>query len=524
MVDGIALYFFAVSEDQEYWVGPWRLWERDAAAAHRAADEHGQPTDEHGRLLLYDPQSLFEGTDASWVIVTGPYGQRDAMPPAPRGANLEVSPAGGALEAARVDFARQLWGAFDTDVLIYAGRGPVPRWDGDPESTVQTQRADPGTSAGSPLPRIESIHIRGFRSLRDINATGLSNVVVMIGANGSGKSNFIRFFEMLSWMLRSRRLAEFIEMQGGADDQLYRGNRVTPRLEAEIQLRTARGRNDYQFALSHAAPDRFFFSEERFRFNHDDIDGLADWQSVGSAHGEARIVEAAQSVTPIPGVNSTTAHTIVRLLRGCSAYQFHDTSAGSNIKKTAEVDDNVRLRSDGGNLAAVLYRLEREDVTRFELICRHIGRVLPVFDRFTIEESYGKVLLRWKAKGTDKTFGAHLTSDGSLRFFALVTLLNLPPELLPDVILLDEPELGLHPAAITLIADMIRAVGDQRQVIVATQSPLLVDAFSLDEIVVLELRDGETEFRSLDPEDYREWLGDFTTGELWQKNLLGGRP
>ena len=522
MIDGIALYFFADSEGQEYRVGPWRLWEREAAAAHRATDEHGQPMDEDGRLLPYEPQSLFEGTDATWVIVTGPYGQRGAMPPAPRGGDLEVQPAGSALEAARVDFARQQWAAFDTDVLIYAGRGPMPRWNRDPQPTVETQRADSDTSVGSPLPRIESIHIRGFRSLRDVSATELSNVVVMIGANGSGKSNFIRFFEMLSWMLRSRRLAEFIQMQGGADDQLYRGNRVTPRLEAGIEVRTAKGRNDYYFALSHAAGDRFFFSEERFRFNRDDIPGLADWQSVGSAHGEARIVEAAQSA--IPGVNSTTAHTIVRLVRGCSAYQFHDTSAGSNIKNKAEIDDNVRLRSDGGNLAAVLYRLEREDVTRFELICRHIGRVLPVFDRFTIEESYGRVLLRWKAKGTDKTFGAHLTSDGSLRFFALVTLLNLPPEMLPDVILLDEPELGLHPAAITLIADMIRAVGDQRQVIVATQSPLLVDAFSLDEIVVLELRDGATEFRSLDPEDYQEWLGDFTTGELWQKNLLGGRP
>ena len=280
----------------------------------------------------------------------------------------------------------------------------------------------------------------------------------MIGANGSGKSNFIRFFEMLSWMLRSRRLAEFIEMQGGADDQLYRGNRVTPRLEAEIQLRTAKGRNDYRFALSHAAPDRFFFSDERFRFSRDDVDGLADWQPVGSAHDEAKIVEAAQS--PSEGVNSNTARTIVRLLRGCAVYQFHDTSAGSNIKKTADVRDNVRLRSDGGNLAAVLYHLEREDLERFELICRHVARVLPVFDRFTIEERYGKVLLRWKAKGTDKTFGAHLTSDGSLRFFALVTLLSLPPEILPDVILLDEPELGLHPAAITLIGEMVRALGE----------------------------------------------------------------
>lgn len=132
--------------------------------------------------------------------------------------------------------------------------------------------------------------------------------------------------------------------------------------------------------------------------------------------------------------------------------------------------------------------------------------------------------MRWKAKGTDKTFGAHLTSDGSLRFFALTTLLNLPPEMLPDVILLDEPELGLHPAAITLVGGMIQALGRDRQVIVATQSPLLVDTFSLNELIVLELQDGETKIRRLDPNEYQHWLKEYTTGELWQKNLLGGRP
>ena len=215
---------------------------------------------------------------------------------------------------------------------------------------------------------------------------------------------------------------------------------------------------------------------------------------------------------------------IVHLLQNCAVYQFHDTSNGSNFKIRWDAEDNHQLRTHGGNLAAVLLRLEREDIQRFETICRYIGRVLPTFDRFQIEESYGKVLLRWKAKGTDKTFGAHLTSDGSLRFFALVTLLNLPPEMLPDVMLLDEPELGLHPAAIALIGDMIKALADDRQIIAATQSPLLVDTFGLDEIIVLELQDGRTETRRLDEAEYRRWLEEYTTGELWQKNLLGGRP
>ena len=158
-------------------------------------------------------------------------------------------------------------------------------------------------------------------------------------------------------------------------------------------------------------------------------------------------------------------------------------------------------------------------------IPQHITRVLPVFDRFQIDESYGRVMLRCKAKGTDKTLGAHLTSDGSLRFFALVTLLSLPREMLPDVLLLDDPELGLHPVAIASIGNMIKALADDLQVIVATQSPLIVDVFDLDEIVVLDLDNARTIFRRVDASTYQEWLDDsFTPGELWQTNLLGGRP
>ena len=372
--------------------------------------------------------------------------------------------------------------------------------------------------------RLESVRIRGFRSLADVELSTLSTTNILIGCNGSGKSNFIRFVEMLSWMLRSSRLGEFVERHGGADDQLYGGNGTTPRMEAELVLRTEAGRNEYRFALAYVHPDRFMFTDEAFRFSRQTLHTEASWTHLGSGHREAGIVAAAQS-PPTADVNQKTARVIVHLLRNCAVYQFHDTSDSSDIKKRWDVEDYSALRTHGGNLAAILHHMELEDNRRFEFICRQIARVLPVFDRFQIDESYGRVLLRWKAKGTEKTFGAHLTSDGSLRFFALVTLLNLPREMLPNVLLLDEPELGLHPAAIALIGNMIKVLASDVQIIVATQSPLLVDVFALDEIVVLDLNNGRTTLRSLDTSTYREWLDDsFTTGELWQKNLLGGRP
>lgn len=373
--------------------------------------------------------------------------------------------------------------------------------------------------------RIEAVRIRGFRSLADVELSNLQNANVLIGANGSGKSNFIRFFEMMRWMLRSRRLGEFVERHGGADDQLYEGNSITPRMEGELALRTEKGRNDYRFTLSYAHPDRFIFTEEACRFSAAYYATDAPWQHVpGSGHREAGIVDVAQASSSV-GPNPVTARVIVHLLKGCQVFQFHDTSGTSNFKKRWDAEDSNYLRTHGGNLAAVLHRLEEEDVQRFDMICQHVRRALPVFDRFQVDESYGKVSLRWKASGTDKTFGAHLTSDGSLRFFAMVTLLNLPPGMLPDVLLLDEPELGLHPAAIALVGAMIKSLAADRQIIVATQSPLLVDAFDLEDIVVLELRDGRTTFRRPDPEGYKRWLDEgFMPGEMWQKNLIGGRP
>ena len=376
---------------------------------------------------------------------------------------------------------------------------------------------------------IETVRIRGFRSLADVELTELPQATVLIGANGSGKSNFIRFFEMLSWMTRSRRLGHFVSLHGGADDQLFGGNRVTPRLEAELGLRTDAGRNDYKFALSYAHSSshnggRFFFSEESFRYSARGSLTEADWQPFEGGHSEAEIVVAAQSMA-YPGFNTQTARVIVGLLRNCAVYQFHDTSYASNFKKNWDVNDNNHLLSHGGNLAAVLYRLEQEDIRCYEFICRQITRILPGFDRFDIQESHGKVELRWKAKWTDKTFGAHLASDGSLRFFALVTLLHLPPEMLPDVILLDEPELGLHPAAVALVGGMINSLSIERQIIVATQSPLLVDAFDLDEIFALDLQEGRTQFRKLNREDYLIWLDEgLSPGDLWRQNFLGGRP
>lgn len=367
---------------------------------------------------------------------------------------------------------------------------------------------------------IESVSVKGFRSLAEMEIKGLSRgASVLIGANGSGKSNLLRFIEMMGWMIDLRRLREYVARHGGADAQLFGGRKATPEIKAQVDVRTADGRVGYRFALECTTGDRFVFAEEAYHVAKSDKPADVPWERIkDSGYIEARVAES----TDGEGTRPEVARALVGLLRRCPIHQFHDTSFDSRMKVGWDSTDSERLRGDGANLASVLSLLEREDKPRFELICRYIGLAVPAFDRFEIKEEYGKVQLRWKHTDMDKTVGAHMTSDGTLRFFALVTLLNLPAEMLPGVLLLDEPELGLHPAAISLIGSMIDVAAMDRQVIVAAQSPLLVDNFRLDEIVVLELEKGRTTVRRLDEAEYGQWLDEYSTGELWQKNVLGG--
>ena len=370
-----------------------------------------------------------------------------------------------------------------------------------------------------PESKIESIKIQGFRSLADVELTDLPNAAVLIGPNGSGKSNVFRFLEMVRQMLRYRRLGEFVARHGGADDQLFGGSGQTSRIYGGAIVKTNSANYQYQFALSPSVDDTLAFGGE-----------CVSLIPKGSQTASTREVpnngfeSVIQTMLQEDDRYYDPVQEMVSFLGGLGIYQFHDTGDNSNFKKRWDLEDNNRLLPHGGNLAAVLHRLERIDVRRYDYLCRQIERVVPNFDRFAIEESYGRVPLRWKAKGSDKTIGAHLTSDGSLRFFALVTLLNLPPEMLPRVILLDEPELGLHPAAIGLVGAMIKRMSRHRQVIVATQSPLMLNEFDLGEVYVFDLKDGQTRVHRPDEEGLKNWVEKYSTGEIWLTNLIGGRP
>jgi predicted ATPase len=191
------------------------------------------------------------------------------------------------------------------------------------------------------------------------------------------------------------------------------------------------------------------------------------------------------------------------------------------------VADNITLRNDAGNLAAVLLALQDNDVSSHRAAYRRIvgaiRGVAPFFRDFVLKPtSSDRIQLRWRPVDSDAVFSADQLSDGTLRFICLVTLL-LQPEL-PALVVLDEPELGLHPYAIVQLADLLRQAAVRSQVLLATQSVTLMNQFELADLIVVQRENGASTFTRPDPDKLSDWLDEYSLGELWEKNLIGGRP
>lgn len=363
--------------------------------------------------------------------------------------------------------------------------------------------------------KLKSFTIRGYKTIKVIDDFEPKPINILIGPNGSGKSNFVAFFKLLSWMLNSDgRLQEYVAYLGGANDILHDGVDTTKTIDADIQIETRQGIHEYSFSLMFAKPDKLVFKEEKYRFIRKNSDEETRWSSCGVGHEEAKL----------PDVDNFTASTILRLLRKFIVYQFHNTGDTAQIRLKWPQADGRWLKQNGENLASFLYRLHEEDRAYYQKIVKYIRLVLPFFDDFVLYPEFGQILLRWKEKGTNKEFNAGQASDGMLRTIALISLLGQNPKDLPAVLFLDEPELGLHPSAIDAVSGLIKAASSHCQVFVATQSISFVNNFELDDLVVIDRRGRYSEFHKPDVESLQSYLEEFSTGQIWEKNVIGGRP
>ncbi len=373
--------------------------------------------------------------------------------------------------------------------------------------------------AGDGRSSLKRIRLAGYRSIKSM-VLELGAMNVLIGVNGAGKSNLVSFFKMLNEMM-GERLQQHVAVSGRAQSLLHFGPKQTPQMEAELVFETDSGTTTYAMRLFHAAQDSLIFAEEKTTFLRRDWRGHPLEVPLGAGHQETRIKAEAEKSDP-------TARVTRFLLSDCRVFHFHDTSPTTRARQYCYVGDNRWLMPDAGNLAAILYALRQStDSNAYSRIVSTVRRIAPFFDDFDLEPSaanHNEIILNWRQRGSDQVFGPHQLSDGTLRAIALVTLLMQPPENLPTLVVVDEPELGLHPAAKTIVAGLFKKVSHHCQVLVATQSAALLDAFEPEDIVVVERDERESTFRRLDSAALAEWLEDYSVGQLWEKNVLGGGP
>ncbi len=364
--------------------------------------------------------------------------------------------------------------------------------------------------------KLKRISVSGFKTIRQLDGFEPRSLNILIGVNAAGKSNLIGFFRFLQWMLTPPgQLQIYVRDNGGASAFLHYGPDRTPELSAELELETADGTSEYAFRLLYAAGDTFGFSEERYRYSRATSRTEAPWMTLRPGVPEAGLNAKAEA-------GDTTARTISGLIRSCVVHQFHNTSRTSRVKQRWNRDDNYYLKEDAANLGPFLLRLRQDAPAAYRRIVETIRLVFPLFSDFELNPGGGSVLLQWREQGSDAFFSAHQAADGLLRFFALCALLLQPPDTMPDILLIDEPELGLHPHALEVLGGLLRKASADSQVIVSTQAAPLVSQFEPEDVVVVDRRHGASEFRRLQAQDLEAWLEEYTLGELWQKNYIEG--
>lgn len=358
------------------------------------------------------------------------------------------------------------------------------------------------------MPSLERLTVRGFKSIRELENFELTNLNVLIGANGAGKSNFISFFRMLAEML-DERLQLYVKSEDGPDALLFGGRKRTRQIEVELYF----GKNGYHFALAPAGQQLVFSSEGTYF----DGDLATVRPSLGSGHTEARL--------PNVGANAIASY-VWPAVRSWRVFHFHDTSAAAAVRNAQPLRDNLRLKSDASNLAPFLRMLRDKHHESYANIVDTVRMVAPFFGNFVHRDDPDeRIELEWRQiDDPDTVRSPRQLSDGTLRFICLATLLLQPKRLQPDTILVDEPELGLHPYALVVLASLLQQASEQKQIIVSTQSVELVNQLSPRDVIVVERHGGASVFHRPDAAQLTEWLEEYALGELWKMNVVGGRP
>jgi predicted ATPase len=380
---------------------------------------------------------------------------------------------------------------------------------------------------------IKHITLENYKSIKKLDLE-LKPLNVLIGSNGAGKSNFISFFTFLKNIIKEN-LRGYVLDKGGQETFLYYGSKWSKFISAKISFQTVYKEYninnwlEYNFTLIPTNENIFRFDAEVMHSDllPDEIEQL----NLNNKNYETKLSDS--FISSLNDIENYDPHQFDLLLGdvfypdipNIQVFHFNDTSSTSPLKARVNDNDNLFLRADGQNLSCMIKLIYDKYPDYYRMIVDTIRTIVPDFHDFVIRHNSEFLSLEWFNKNNvDIPWKAHYLSDGSLRFIALAVLLLMPSELQPQVIIIDEPEIGLHPTALNVLSGLIKRASLERQVIISTQSATLLSQFEPDDVIVVDKKDKYSEFKRLSNHDLAKWLESYTLGELWESNVIGGRP
>ena len=373
--------------------------------------------------------------------------------------------------------------------------------------------------------RFGRLSIRGFRRLLDVSLE-LRPLTVLIGANGCGKTSVLDVLNLLSNSAQGRLGPAVSEMAGLGSVLTY--DRA-PELKLGLSFNSSVGEmlgyhlvlepRGLGFAIreesmgSPIEPSQIAASDARVDF----YDVRGELVESGSRRG---LLETALSQVP---KSLHGPEEFRETLAGSTFYQGISVGVRSPVRLPQQLGPAQLPGRDGEDLVSCLYSMRESHPERFEAVEDTLRVAFPRFKRLEFPPvAAGTVGLGWRDNDSTKTFYAHQLSPGTLRFLWLTALLQSPG--LPALILLDEPEVSLHPEMVSLMVDQFREASFRSQLVIATQSDSLIRFLEPKEVVVCDSDEGAmTTLTRADELDLEEWLKEYSLDELWRNGRLGAR-
>ena len=400
----------------------------------------------------------------------------------------------------------------------------------------------------------DCIKIEGFRSFKKVELE-MPRLAVLIGPNGGGKSNFVDLL-MLMAEAGNGELAVGVNKRGGFRNIAF-GFEPTGEVLVEFSFKGLRDPASemeplpplitlakkpfditYRVTLRGLGVNFRVWEEQlhqvsvdpeqiTFEIDRDATRTLFKWRIISQEGEEPKSVEDVElAISQVKDANKfRPPYAVFQELRQWAFYRDIDVGPESPVRQPVLIRPATRLLSDGTNLSSVFFTIQQEHPDDWDDILGILKTAYPDFVKLTVPAGGGdgKVHLRWFERPNEKQgLSANLLSDGTLKLLCLVAILKSPNP--PPLICIDEPELGLHPDWIELVAELMQDAATRTQVIVATHSPQIVAKLDPDQVIVTEKVEAETHLTQLKTRDLEKWLKDFSLAELWLSGEIGGRP